>query len=102
MDEALKTMVPLIAFMLIPIWIPIIAVAVGAVADRLAALRGSSKDACPPRPSRPGSSPSTSRSTPPRSSSAALPDLATRSGGFDRRLGLSPASAPPCSGSSAR
>jgi hypothetical protein len=31
----LSTMVPLYVFMLIPVWIPIIAVTIGAIADRL-------------------------------------------------------------------
>ena len=34
MGSALATYVPLFAFMLIPLWIPIIAVVVGAVLDR--------------------------------------------------------------------
>ena len=36
MGEALAVMVPLMLFMLIPVWIPVMAVAFGAVADRLA------------------------------------------------------------------
>ena len=45
MEDTLKTMIPMLAFMLIPIWIPIIAVAVGTVADKVALLRGATRDA---------------------------------------------------------
>lgn len=41
MGPALTVYVPLFAFMLIPVWIPLIAVSLGAVADRI-------------RPTRPG------------------------------------------------
>ena len=44
MDQALTTMLPMLAFMLIPVWIPMIAVVVGAAGDKLAALRGVTKD----------------------------------------------------------
>lgn len=40
MEDALQTMLPLLAFMFIPIWIPMIAGVIGAMADRLGALRG--------------------------------------------------------------
>lgn len=36
----LSALVPLWIFMLLPVWIPLVAVALGAVGDRLAALRG--------------------------------------------------------------
>ncbi|WP_143055074.1 hypothetical protein [Nocardioides luteus] len=45
MEDALRTMLPLLAFMFIPIWIPMIAAVVGAVADRLGALRGADRGA---------------------------------------------------------
>jgi hypothetical protein len=35
MGDATRTLLPLFAFMLIPLWIPLIAIAVGAVFDRL-------------------------------------------------------------------
>lgn len=35
MSDALKTFVPLFAFMLIPVWIPLITAAVGRLADLL-------------------------------------------------------------------
>lgn len=40
MREALLIFAPLFAFMLLPIWIPIIAVAVGTVADAVGSTRG--------------------------------------------------------------
>lgn len=43
MEDALTTMLPLLAFMLIPIWIPMIAVAIGGAADRIARLRGATE-----------------------------------------------------------
>lgn len=45
MEQALATMLPLLAFMLIPVWIPMIAVVVGAAGDKLAELRGVTRDA---------------------------------------------------------
>ena len=45
MEQALTTMVPMFAFMLIPVWIPMIAVVVGAIGDKVAELRGVTKDA---------------------------------------------------------
>ena len=41
MGSALTTYVPLFAFMLIPLWIPIIAVVVGALLDRVGGTRPS-------------------------------------------------------------
>jgi hypothetical protein len=35
MEDALKTMLPMLAFMLIPIWIPMIAVAASTVAEKI-------------------------------------------------------------------
>jgi len=40
-NELVAVMLPLLLFMLIPLWIPLLAVAGGAVADRLAARRES-------------------------------------------------------------
>ena len=40
MSDALKVFVPLFAFMLLPVWIPIIAGTVGWVADQLGRSRG--------------------------------------------------------------
>lgn len=40
-DELVAAMLPLLLFMLIPLWIPLIAVLGGAFADRLAAGRAS-------------------------------------------------------------
>ena len=45
MEDAFKTMLPMLAFMLTPVWIPIIAVALGTVADKVAQLRGATRDA---------------------------------------------------------
>jgi hypothetical protein len=40
MGEAAKALVPLYVFMLIPLWIPLIAIGAGSFADRVAVLRG--------------------------------------------------------------
>ncbi|KQY56413.1 hypothetical protein ASG90_13610 [Nocardioides sp. Soil797] len=40
MSDALKTLLPLFAFMLIPVWIPMIAAAVGCAFDAVGRVRG--------------------------------------------------------------
>ena len=39
MTDALKTLLPMFAFMLLPLWIPMIAVAVDQVAEAISAVR---------------------------------------------------------------
>lgn len=43
MEDALRTMLPLLVFMFIPIWIPMVATVIGAVADRIGTLSGSDR-----------------------------------------------------------
>lgn len=45
MTHAVATMLPLFAFMLIPLWIPMIAVAVGSIFDAVGRVRGTSRPA---------------------------------------------------------
>lgn len=40
MTDALLTLLPMFAFILIPLWIPLAAVAVGALMDGIATMRG--------------------------------------------------------------
>jgi hypothetical protein len=45
MGQLLVAFGPILMFMLIPLWIPVIAVAIGAITDRRSALRGSRRSA---------------------------------------------------------
>lgn len=47
MANFLKTMLPMIAFMLIPLWIPIISVTLGRAFDAVAGVRGGRAGATP-------------------------------------------------------